>query len=67
MTAIEYYSQKYREELKARNKRDRGIQEWASKQENKSASKSSLMLASSVAALCLRGIDEGENDGQSKN
>jgi len=62
MTSIEYYSQKYREERKARNERDRGILEWASRQENKSASKSSLILASSVAALCLRGIDEGEQN-----
>ena len=62
MSRIEYYSQKYREELKARNERDRGILEWARKQESKPASKRPSWLANSVAALCLRGIEEGEQN-----
>ena len=57
MTAIEYYSQKYKGELKARNERDRGILEYARKQQNKSAPKRPFWLASSVEALCLRGTD----------
>jgi len=64
MNRIEYYSQKYREELKARNERDRGILEWARKQESKTAPQRPSWLASSVASLCLRGIDEGEINGR---
>ena len=58
MNSIEYYSQKYREELKARNERDRGILEWALKQENKSVPKPPFWLAPSVEALCMAGLDE---------
>jgi len=62
MNGIEYYNQKYREEMKARNERDREILEWARKQESKTAPKRPFWLASSVSALCLRGIEEGGNE-----